>query len=68
MMITTEIVTIGGREFQETTSDVYMIRKVGADEVYSSAMDVLDAGFAYEETDVALKVDSEEEGVGNDPL
>lgn len=58
-MITREITTIGGREFQETKSDTYMIRKVGTDEVYSSAVDLLDAGFTYEETTDVLSEEGE---------
>ena len=51
-MISTETVTIDGREFTYTYSDTYLIRKVGTDEIYIDAMDVLD--FQYEETDIPL--------------
>ena len=51
-MISTETVTIDGREFTHTYSDTFKIRKVGTDEIYEDAMDVLD--FQYEETDIAL--------------
>lgn len=51
-MISTEPVTIDGREFTYTYSDTYMIRKVGTDEIYTDAIDVLD--FQYEETDIPL--------------
>lgn len=43
---------IDGREFTHTYSDTYLIRKVGTDEIYTDAMDVLD--FQYEETDIPL--------------
>jgi len=51
-MISTETVTIDGRVFTHTYSDTYKIRKVGTDEIYTDAMDVLD--FQYEETDIPL--------------
>jgi hypothetical protein len=51
-MIITETVTIDGREFTHTYSDTFKIRKVGTDEIYEDAMDVLD--FQYEETDIPL--------------
>lgn len=43
---------IDGREFTHTYSDTFKIRKVGTDEIYEDAMDVLD--FQYEETDIPL--------------
>jgi hypothetical protein len=51
-MISTETVTIDGREFTHTYSDTFKIRKVGTDEIYDAAIDVLN--FQYEETDIAL--------------
>lgn len=51
-MISREKVTIDGREFTHTYSDTFKIRKVGTDEIYEDAMDVLD--FQYEETDIPL--------------
>lgn len=51
-MIRTETVIIDGREFTHTYSDTFKIRKVGTDEIYTDAMDVLD--FQYEETDIPL--------------
>jgi hypothetical protein len=51
-MISTETVTIDGREFTYTYSDTFKIRKVGTDEIYDAAIDVLD--FQYEETDIPL--------------
>ncbi len=53
-MISTETVTIDGREFTHTYSDTYLIRKVGTDEIYTDAMDVLP--YEYEETDQPLDV------------
>lgn len=51
-MIIIETITIDGREFTHTYSDTYIIRKVGTDEIYTDAMDVLD--FEYEETDTPI--------------
>jgi hypothetical protein len=53
-MIIKETVTINGREFTHTHSDTYKIRKIGTDEIYTEAMDVLD--YQYEETDMPLEV------------
>ena len=51
-MIIIETITIDGREFTHTYSDTFKIRKVGTDEIYEDAMDMLD--FQYEETDIPL--------------
>ncbi len=51
-MIRTETVTIDGCEFTHTYSDTFKIRKVGTNEIYTDAIDVLD--FQYEETDIPL--------------
>jgi hypothetical protein len=59
-MIRTETVTIDGREFTYTYSDTFKIRKVGTDEIYEDAMDVLD--FQYEETDIPLDTQPPTEG------
>jgi hypothetical protein len=53
-MIIKETVTINGREFTRTYSDTYKIRKIGTDEIYIDAMDVLD--YQYEETDIPLEI------------
>lgn len=50
-MITTEIKTIGTRQFKVTASDTYLIKKIGAEEIYSEAWDLIDSSFEYEETD-----------------
>ena len=41
-------------------ADVY-IRKVGTEEVYTEAIDVEDAPFVYEETDIPIEPDGETE-------
>lgn len=53
-MIITEFVTIGNRQFKKTVSDTYLIRKVGTDEIYSEAYDLLEKDYEYEETDELL--------------
>ena len=39
--------------FTHTHSDTFKIRKIGTDEIYEDAMDVLD--YQYEETDIPLE-------------
>ena len=53
-MITIENVTIGNRQFRKTVSDTYLIRKVGADEIYYEAYDLAEKDYEYEETDELL--------------
>ena len=53
-MITTENVTINGRQFKKTVSDTYLIRKVGTDEIYSEAYDLPEKDYEYEETEELL--------------
>lgn len=51
-MIVTDNVRFGRREFKRTYSDEdYLIRKIGTDEIYSEAVDVLDSSYEYEETE-----------------
>lgn len=57
-MLTTESVTIGNRQFKKTVSDTYLIRKVGTDEVYSEAYDLLEKDYEYEETEQLLTTQS----------
>ena len=54
IMITTENVTIGNRQFKKTISDTYLIRKVGTDEIYSEAYDLPEKDYEYEETEELL--------------
>lgn len=50
-MIVKENITLNGKEFIRTISDVGLtIRKVGTDEVYSEAVDLPESDFEYEET------------------
>lgn len=58
-MIVTEIVSFGKKEFKRTYSDKdFIIQKVGTDERYSEAIDVIDSEFEYKET--KEKCESEE--------
>ena len=52
-MISTETVTIDGKELTRTYSDTFKIRKIGTDEIYDDAIDVLD--YTYEETDIQIE-------------
>lgn len=57
-MIKVEKIMIDGREFLRTYSDDgRMIRKIGTDEVYGEAVDPIDAGREYEETDEVIEVE-----------
>ena len=50
-MIVSEIVTFGKREFKRTYSDCgFIIQKVGTEEKYSEAIDVIDSEYEYKET------------------
>jgi hypothetical protein len=53
-MIITEIITHNGREFKRTytTNDKMMLHKVGTDEYYAEAVDVIDSNFTYEEVPI----------------
>ena len=58
-MIVVETVKFGEKEFKRTYSDCgFIIKKVGTDERYSVAIDVLDSEFEYIET--TEKIESEE--------
>lgn len=55
-MIQTEIVTIRGKQFQRTWSDAgHLIERDGAQ--YSEAVDPLDSGRTYTETEVPMDSD-----------
>ena len=51
-MIITETITINGKQFTKNYSDEgFYIQKVGTEEVYSEAIDPIDSGRTYLETD-----------------
>lgn len=64
-MITTETITIHGREYVRTRSDAgKMIRGGNPEGLYSEAVDPADAGRAYIETDIPIPVpDPEDEEI-----
>ena len=58
-MILSEVIVneIDGRQLRRTTSlDGNMLHKVGTDEYYSEAYDILSANYDYEEVDENLNV------------
>lgn len=58
-MILSEVIVneIDGRQLRRTTSlDGNMLHKVGTDEYYSEAYDILSANYDYEEVDEELNV------------
>ena len=51
-MIITETITINGKQFTKNYSDAgFYIQKVGTNEIYSEAVDPIDSGRTYIETD-----------------
>lgn len=52
-MIHTEIIEVGSRQLKRTYTDdeTKMLHKVGTDEFYGEAIDILDAPYEYEEVD-----------------
>ena len=55
-MIATENITIGGRELVRTYSDAdLMIRQDGTGNIYSEAVDPLNSGRTYTETDIVIE-------------
>ena len=58
-MIVTENISFGTKTFKRTYSDCgYIIQKVGTEEKYSEAIDVIDSEYEYTET--KEKCESEE--------
>jgi hypothetical protein len=56
-MIKTEPYFFNDKEFKRTFSDAgVMIRKVGTEEIYSEAVDLLTAPWQYEETDEKIEI------------
>ena len=58
-MILSEVIVneIDGRQLRKTTSlDGHLLHKVGTDEYYSEAYDILSANYDYEEVDEELNV------------
>ena len=58
-MILSEVIVneLDGRQLRRTTSlDGHLLHKVGTDEYYSEAYDILSANYDYEEVDEDLNV------------
>lgn len=53
-MILIEIITHNGREFKRTytTDENMMLHKIGTEEYYGEAVDVIDSKFEYEEVPI----------------
>lgn len=59
-MIVTEMIRLNNRDFKKTYSDEnFYIQKVGTEEIYSEAIDILTANYEYIETDQKIEEDSE---------
>lgn len=59
-MIITEMIKVKEKNFKRTYSDEgYYIQKVGTDEIYSEAVDILTANYEYIETDKKIEDSSE---------
>lgn len=54
-MIHTETITLNGKQYDRTYSDTYYIERDGAQ--YVEAVDPLDSGRQYTETDIPLPVE-----------
>jgi hypothetical protein len=69
-MLYTEIKIINDKEFVYTYSDKFMIRKIGTEEIYSEAYDLIEFKDErkYEETDIELPKEDEEENVNEDDI
>lgn len=60
-MIKSETITINGRAFVRTYSDANrMIRQDGTGNIYSEAVDPLNSGRTYTETDIVIERTEEE--------
>jgi len=61
-MIKTEPYFFNDKEFKRTYSDEgFLIRKVGTEEIYSEAVDLLTAPWQYEETDELISNEETEQ-------
>lgn len=55
-MILIETIKINDKEYKRTYSDSgYLIRKIGTDEMYEEAIDLLETVVTYEETDIIIE-------------
>jgi hypothetical protein len=57
-MIITETITINGKQFTKNYSNEgFYIQKVGTEEIYSEAIDPVDSGRTYIETDKLIEAE-----------
>ena len=54
-MIYVETITLNGKQYQRTYSDTYMVERDGVQ--YSEAIDPIDSGRTYTESDTLLEPD-----------
>lgn len=60
-MIKSDIVEIKGTKYRRTISDQdYIIQKVGTNELYSEAIDLLTNNFSYKETKNKIEMEVED--------
>lgn len=60
-MLVTEEITIGSKRYIHNYSDAgFYIQKVGTEEFYEDAIDALDTGYNYVETDKKIKEEIED--------
>ena len=53
-----EIIEINGKQYKRYADDTYKIRKVGTDEIYDEAIDLMTTTYEYELTDKLRYEDS----------
>lgn len=46
--------------YRSYSDEDYMIRKIGTDEIYDEAIDIENAPYEYEETDIKIEVEDDE--------
>lgn len=60
-MILIETIKINDKEYKKAYSDSgYLIRKIGTDEMYEEAIDLLETVVTYEETDIIIEEEMSE--------
>lgn len=65
-MIYIETITLNGKQYQRTYSDTCMVERDGV--LYSEAIDPVDSGRTYTESDVPLETDEATEADYQDAL
>lgn len=57
-----EIIEINGKQYKRYADDTYKIRKVGTDEIYDEAIDLMTATYEYELTGRLRQEDTDNGG------